>query len=295
MKADSDNFNSNFILILIFGIILIAITAIGIIKYPIWSLQFQNWIRIVGAVGPPLVSLILAYLYVQLKNVSADQRDIEETQTTIQKQQKQILELNQLPQLIVDSWEVDEDRINFKISNVGDGTAYNLGYVIEFLPFAIDDPPIQTDTNPTFGFHRIIPFERGDSDVSQHKNILESGRTGSFTEVACLHLPDNEESYVPFSEANTEIEYPSDDCYVNIRLWLTYNDPINKEIQSQPVIDMILERKDVECKKFVESITAEPIGDTRYEDGERMILPENVSESRLKRYRRYGQMITQTT
>jgi hypothetical protein len=294
MKADSDNFNSNFILILIFGIILIAITAIGIIKYPIWSLQFQNWIRIVGAVGPPLVSLILAYLYVQLKNVSADQRDIEATQTAIQKQQTQILELSQLPQLIVDSWEVDEDRINFEISNVGDGTAYNIGYVIEFIPFVINDPPVQTDTNPAFGFHRNIPFERDDPDVSQHKNILESGRTGHFTEVACLHVPDNEESYVPFSEANTEIEYPNDDCYVNIRLWLTYNDSIHKEIQSQPVIDVIFERKKVESKKFVEAITAEPIGDTRYEDGERMILPENVSESQLKRYRRNGQMTTQT-
>jgi hypothetical protein len=244
-----------------------------------------------GVIAPSLVSLVLAYLYLQFRNITADQRDIAKNQQQIQQQQKQIIELDQLPQPIIDSWRVDDDKLIFEISNVGDGAAYNLSYVLEVLPFKVQNTPIQTDLNPAFGFDQVIPFARNNEDVSKHKNTLESGETGQFIETVCVAFEGGEQ-YRPFSEASKDVEYPSPECFVDIRLWLTYNDAVNDERQSQPVIDIILKRDQVEGNTFEETMVAEPVGDTRYEDASRMVLPENVDESRLERFRRHGRTTT---
>ncbi|MDS0223626.1 hypothetical protein NDI54_19990 [Haloarcula sp. S1AR25-5A] len=258
---------------------------------PLWSIHFYTLIDVIGAIAPPLVSLVLAYLYLQLRDISSDQRDIDQTQRDIQRQQQQLLELAQLPQLIVDSWQIDDDQIEFEISNVGDGAAYNIGYVLEAIPFEITNPPIQTESNPTFDFDRMLPFARADDDISQHKNTLEAGKTGTFTETACLTFEQGE-TYRPFTSGSTDLEYPEAECYVNLRLWLTYNDAVHDELQSQPVIDISLKREQVEGQSFEEAMCAEPVGDTRYGDGSRMVLPDNVDESRLQRFRRSGRTTT---
>lgn len=280
-----------FILIVGLGVSILLAVGIGFFIFPLWSLHFQTLLDILGVTAPPLVSLVLAYLYLQLRDIASDQRDIDDTQREIQQQQKRILELEQQPQLVIDSWRVDDDELHFEISNVGDGAAYNIGYVLEGIPFEMTDPPIQEELNPTFEFREVVPFIRDNDGVSQHKNTLEAGRTGQFTETACLTFEEGD-TYRPFTDGSEDLDYPDSECYVKLRVWLTYNDAVNDERQSQPVIDISLQRSQVEGATFEEAMCADPVGDTRYGDGSRMVLPENVDESRLQRFRRYGRTTT---
>ncbi|KOX91442.1 hypothetical protein AMS69_18895 [Haloarcula rubripromontorii] len=279
------------IAILGLGVLIPVIVVLGFFILPLWSIHFYTLIDVLGAIAPPLVSLVLAYLYLQLRDISSDQRDIDQTQRDIQRQQQRLLELAQLPQLIVDSWRIDADQIEFEISNVGDGAAYNIGYVLEAIPFKIPNPPIQTESNPTFDFDRMLPFARVDDGVSQHKNTLEAGQMGSFAETACLTFEEGD-TYRPFTSSSADLDYPEPECYVNLRLWLTYNDAVHDELQSQPVIDISLKREHVEGESFEAAMCADPVGDTRYGDGSRMVLPDNVAESRLQRFRRSGRTTT---
>ena len=286
------NIDLAFIIIVVLGFALLITPVLGFFLLPNWPLRFNDLIDIIGAISPPLVTLLLAYLYLQLRNITSDQRNIEETQTEIQKQQQRILELEYLPQLIVDSWQVDNDRMDFKITNVGRGAAYNIGYVLECIPFELADPPIQTELNPEFDFEEMIPFVRDDSGVSTHKNTLEASCTGEFSETACLSFQSESEKYLSFSDGTQNIDYTSVDCYIDIRLWITYHDEVHDQMQAQPVMDVILKRNQVEGKTFAEAVSADPVGDTRYGNGNRMILPENVDESRLERFRRHGRTTT---
>jgi hypothetical protein len=288
--ADTER-DTGFILIVGLGVSILLVVVIGFFTLPRWSFTFRTLLDIIGATAPPLVSLVLAYLYLQLRNIGSDQRDIATTQKDIQKQQQRILELDQLPQLVIDSWWIDDDEIQFNISNVGNGGAYNIGYVLEAIPFEISNPPIQEELHPTFEFNQMVPFIRADEEISRHKNTLEAGQTGQFTETACL-ASDLGDRYRPFSEGSMDLDYPDEECYVKLRLWLTYNDAIHDDMQSQPVIDISLEREQVDGKTFEKSMCADPVGDTRYGDGSRMVLPENVDDSRLERFRRHGRTTT---
>ncbi|WP_157969304.1 hypothetical protein [Haloplanus rubicundus] len=290
----SDNdIDTTLVLIIALGVGLLISPILGFILLPGGTIYFYGLIAIIGAVGPPLVSLVLAYLYLELRKISEDQREIHRDQVKIQKQQRRILELEQLPQLVVNFWEVENDSLEFEITNVGDGAAYNIGYVLEVEPFELGNPPIQTDLNPHFDLVQVIPFVRSDEGISKHHNTLENNMTGTFSETACLVFEEDDDTYCPFSEGCLSLNYPDQDCYVNVRMWLCYSDAVHDNRQSQPVMDVILTRDQIEGKSFAEVVTADPVGDTRYDDGNRMVLPENVEESRLERFRRHGLTTTQ--
>lgn len=98
---------------------------------PLLPIVFLDLLTIANIVTSLLLSLALVYIYVSL-------HDVQDTQTDILDNQKSLMRLQNLPQLTITSWDVDDNTLKFTLANVGEGVATNITVDIHIPPQTID-------------------------------------------------------------------------------------------------------------------------------------------------------------
>jgi hypothetical protein len=139
--------------ILIFGFVAAAVifTLIG----TVWTLQgiipiFQadlpitltTYAQLMSAFGTIALTLGLVLLYDQ--------------QTEIQRRQEEWMEAEHVPDVFIDSWEIDGDEFEFNMTNLGTGIAKNIEATYEIEPV---DPNNETALQ---GITGVAPLEQND-------------------------------------------------------------------------------------------------------------------------------------
>lgn len=92
---------------------------------------FLDLLTITNIVASLLLSLALVNIYISL-------RDVQDTQTDILDNQESLMRLQNLPQLTITSWDVDENTLEFTLANLGEGVATNITADIRILSKTVD-------------------------------------------------------------------------------------------------------------------------------------------------------------
>jgi hypothetical protein len=98
---------------------------------PHLPIVFLDLITIANIVASLLLSLAIVYIYVSL-------HDVQETQTDILDNQESLMRLQNLPQVTITSWDVEDNTLEFTLANLGDGVATNISADIRVLPQTVD-------------------------------------------------------------------------------------------------------------------------------------------------------------
>lgn len=261
--------------------------------------------QIAGTVGSLFLTLLLAYLYRELRN-------IQEEQTKIQRRQQNILERRHQPRLIIDRWEINKDDLIFKLTNVGNAAALDIRYCIDIAP-AGEKIGIQLENHPDIGLGDAVPFRRMDSDAGEQRNVLKPGETGDFEGIARVNIASNDRhnANMPYSEYEEEIvsninQHEQDEVWdgtSRVRILLIYFAPFTSTTQELPdrlqlndqpnpgspkhermikksLLDINIDTK--ERGSFENVITADVSG---HHNVETAVLPENFDSKRRERYR----------
>lgn len=118
----------------VFAIAALLILALPLILFfiaPHVSIVFLDLITTVNIVASLLLSLALVYIYVSL-------RDMQDTQTEILDNQESLMRFQNLPQITITSWHVQDNTVKFTLANLGEGVATNLTADIRILPQTVD-------------------------------------------------------------------------------------------------------------------------------------------------------------
>ncbi|UVE49631.1 hypothetical protein KU306_12010 [Haloferax larsenii] len=264
--------------------------------------SFETLLTGAGSIGSVVLSFVLVVLYSKLSG-------IQKTQTKIQQRQQGLMEFEQIPRIIVNRWKVNDNSIRFDLTNVGKGTASNIGYVVKLDKVRTVDWSNLSRIHSDVGFHDVDRLLKYSSE-EMNRNILVPEESGQFSSEIYVNTSQYFPSRVEYLEAQNSLlddlkeSDKSSDAYnlFRIRVFVTYYSPIesNLGIESEPsgglqvkadkpweetlrirnVIDIVVDAERYES--FEEAVTSDIRGglDTSFS-----IVPENFSEERQEEHR----------
>ena len=113
------------------ALLILALPLILFFLAPLVPTVFLDLLTITNVVASLLLSLALVYICVSL-------HDVRDTQTDILNNQKSLMGLQNLPQLTITSWDVEDNTLEFTLANVGEGVATNITVDIRIFPQTVD-------------------------------------------------------------------------------------------------------------------------------------------------------------
>lgn len=131
-----------------------------------------------------ILTIALIYLYKKQSETLADQTAITGKQTQIMENQNTLLESQQSPYIEILFWSIQENEIEVSISNIGKGTASELG--IRFVFILLDSEDRNDEIQLPFTGYRwynppyntkITNMERVDWEASGIKGSIEPSET----------------------------------------------------------------------------------------------------------------------
>jgi hypothetical protein len=195
---------------------------------------FQTWIQTLQVVTNTLLTGALVYLYYRQKEILSEQMEVQQEQsrtkqeqTEIQAQQSKtmesqesLLQLEYRPRLLVEEWGINSNEVYADLANIGGGDALQLDLHLEFLP----KDELYYPTDMELSEYETSLHNKETSVDGQYSKVIENGYTGNYRTNRNEFVPEEQSDNNMRTVEFTDIIKNFDRDYVEIRLWIEYED-----------------------------------------------------------------------
>lgn len=258
-------------IVLSFGIVSLTVFSYCIFNPD--SLTYTDFIRIVGVTGSLLLTVALVSIYSQLQS-------IESEQLNIQKQQQAILTQNESPTLTLDRWDINDNTVEFQLTNVGQGTALRIQYIVIFRPIEGVEAPQQVSPETC---HKIQLTRSSDDDsIGRHRTTLQPNHTGLFEGHVRIPINESETALASADQffdfeggVNRLLEEFEDADQFSLKIGVYYESELNTVApQYLHILDVDYPRSALEESTLSAVVQHNPIG---WRNPEQSILPDRIN------------------
>lgn len=161
----------------IIGVVLIIL--LPLICLIFFFLELDNAISATGIIINGVLSILLASLYFKQAKISEDQKETQEI----------LAHLEYSSNIVMDKWKIEQNEILFQISNIGNGYATDLRYILVCDPVSNssdgDSEFRKWFLNLSVDDFDTVPLRRDEKD-RRSRNILKPDETAQFKNNAIL-------------------------------------------------------------------------------------------------------------
>ncbi|WP_158056542.1 hypothetical protein [Halorussus halophilus] len=221
--------NSQRDIVLLFIAIVLSVVVTTFTGVLIFGFNPNSTLTAINTIGSLFLSAILAYLYFRMTRTQSTRNEIQNQQKKILMQQKEFLEASYKPSIIVEEWDVRKDEVEIILSNVGQGTAEEVGLVVNIERTAIDSYSFE-ENSPNLEARKSL--EKTNPGNGIDSNVLEEDeRSVKFVQNAYAEETrgkPQERIVVPFNSVCKYLQLNQPEA-VTLDVWLVFEDLIGKQ------------------------------------------------------------------